>query len=189
MLGPVMATAQTVPASGRDLLIRATSERDIARIRRIYAHHVENGAASFELEPPAEEEMARRFRAILEGGYPHLVAEIGGEVVGYAYASAYRPRPAYRSTVEDSIYVESGCEGKGIGRALLAELIGECERRGFRQMMAVIGDNVPASIALHRAFGFREIGVLRAVGYKLGRWCDSTLMQRPLGPGDRAPPD
>ena len=178
------------PAPGIDGIprIRFTTEGDIARIQRIYTHHVEHGAASFELEPPSAEEMTRRFRAVLEAGYPHLVAELGGDVLGYAYASAYRPRPAYRTTVEDSIYVEAGAEGRGIGRALLARLIDECERRGFRQMMAVIGDNVPASIALHRSFGFREIGVLKAVGFKHGRWCDSTLMQRALGPGDTRPP-
>src|SRR5262249_48323112 len=153
----------------------------IGAVARIYGHHVSTGAASFELEPPPADEILRRFRSIVEAGYPHLVAELEGRVVGYAYASAYRPRPAYRTTVEDSIYVEAGREGQGVGRALLARLIADCERLGFRQMMAVIGDNVPASIALHLAFGFREVGVLTAVGYKLGRWCDSTLMQRALG--------
>jgi phosphinothricin acetyltransferase len=170
------------------LRIRPTEAGDIAEIQRIYAHHVLTAAASFELEPPGEEEMARRWRAIVEAGYPHLVAASADRVVGYAYASAYRPRPAYRSTVEDSVYVRSGDAQRGIGGRLLGALITACEKRGFRQMVAVIGDNMTASVALHRRFGFREVGVLRAVGYKFGRWVDTALMQRALGAGDDAPP-
>lgn len=168
--------------------IRPTAEADLPAIQAIYAHHVRTGAASFELEPPDLTEMRRRWGAILAGGYPHLAAEMDGEVLGYAYASAYRPRPAYRFSVEDSVYVREDAHGRRIGRALLERLITECEARGFRQMVAVIGDNAPASIRLHGALGFVEIGRIRAVGWKFGRWCDTTLMQRALGPGDGAAP-
>jgi L-amino acid N-acyltransferase YncA len=168
--------------------IRPTAETDLAAVQAIYAHHVLTGAASFELEPPELDEIRRRWSAAVTGGYPHLVAAQAEEVLGYAYAGAYRPRPAYRYAVEDSVYVREAHQGKGIGRALLAQLIEECERRGFRQMVAVIGDNLPASIELHRAAGFEHAGRMRSVGYKFGRWCDTTLMQRPLGPGDRAQP-
>ncbi|HEX8664020.1 MAG TPA: GNAT family N-acetyltransferase [Beijerinckiaceae bacterium] len=170
------------------LEIRPTAEADLAAVQAIYAHHVLTGAASFELEPPNLDEIRRRWSAVVAGGYPHLVAVEGEAVAGYAYAGAYRPRPAYRHSVEDSVYVDAARHGRGIGRALLARLIEECERRGFRQMVAVIGDNLPASIALHAAVGFAEIGRVRAVGWKFGRWCDTTLMQRPLGPGDGTPP-
>ena len=174
------------------IAIRPTAEADLAAVQAIYAHHVLTGAASFELEPPDLDEIRRRWNAVVAGGYPHLVAveseADGGKVLGYAYAGAYRPRPAYRHSVEDSVYVDAACHGRGIGRALLARLIEECERRGFRQMVAVIGDNLAASIALHAALGFAEIGRVRSVGWKFGRWCDTTLMQRPLGPGDGAPP-
>ena len=185
------AKAQASPSSlGSDAAfrIRPTGEADLASVQAIYAHHVLTGAASFELEPPDLEEISRRWSALVSGGYPHLAAVAGGEVVGYAYAGAYRPRPAYRHAVENSIYVHAAHHGRGIGRALLALLIDECERRGFRQMIAVIGDNLPASIALHRAAGFEHVGRLRAVGHKFGRWCDTTLMQRPLGAGDDTPP-
>jgi L-amino acid N-acyltransferase YncA len=168
--------------------IRATVEADLPAVQAIYAHHVLTGTASFELDPPDLEEIRRRWSAVVAGGYPHLVASGGNEVLGYAYAGAYRPRPAYRHAVEDSVYVREGHHGRGIGGALLARLIEECERRGFRQMIAVIGDNLPASLALHRAAGFELVGRLRSVGHKFERWCDTTLMQRPLGSGDGAPP-
>ena len=168
--------------------IRPTQEADLAAVQAIYAHHVLTGAASFELEPPDLEEIRRRWSAVVAGGYPHLVAVEDGAVAGYAYAGAYRPRPAYRHSVEDSVYVDANRHGRGIGRALLARLIEECKRRGFRQMVAVIGDNLPASLALHASVGFTEIGRVRAVGWKFGRWCDTTLMQHPLGPGDGTPP-
>jgi phosphinothricin acetyltransferase len=170
------------------LALRPTEEADLAAIRVIYAHHVETGAASFELEAPGLAEMLRRWRAIVEGGYPYLSSLQGGEVVGYAYASAYRTRPAYRHTVENSVYVRADHHGRGIGRLLLARLIEDCAGRGFRQMIAVIGDNAPASIALHAGLGFEHVGRLKAVGFKFGRWCDTTLMQRELGPGAGAPP-
>lgn len=168
--------------------LRPAVEADVAAIAAIYRHHVAHGAASFELEPPSEGEMLRRWRAIVEGGYPYLAALAAGEVVGYAYASAYRTRPAYRHTVENSVYIRADQHGRGIGRLLLERLIEDCAARGFRQMIAVIGDNAPASIALHAALGFEHVGRLRAVGFKFGRWCDTTLMQRALGPGEGAPP-
>ena len=143
-----------------------------------------HGTASFELEPPDEAEMGRRMRALLDGGFPYLAAEAEGELLGYAYAGPYRTRPAYRFTVEDSIYIEPHAQRRGVGRALLDRLIVESEARGFRQMIAVIGDSAQAaSIELHRAAGFRMVGTFENVGFKFGRWLDSVLMQRALGPG------
>ncbi|MBI1354341.1 MAG: GNAT family N-acetyltransferase [Acidobacteria bacterium] len=163
-------------------LVRESAEADIAAIARIYGHHVLHGSATFELEPPDEAEMARRRAAILEAGLPYLVAEIDGRVVGYAYAGAYRPRPAYRFTVEDSVYVDPACIGKGCGKALLGALIERCEQGPWRQMIAVIGDSGnAASIGLHERFGFRHAGTLLKVGYKFERWVDTVLMQRELG--------
>jgi L-amino acid N-acyltransferase YncA len=171
------------------LTIRAAEAADIPAITRIYAHAVLHGTASFELEPPDETEMARRMRSLLDGGYPYLVAELDGAVSGYAYAGPYRTRPAYRFSVEDSVYVAPEAQRRGVGRALLIELIGEAERRGFRQMIAVIGDAVQApSIELHRSLGFTLIGTIEAVGFKFDRWLASVLMQRPLGLGDTAKP-
>jgi L-amino acid N-acyltransferase YncA len=169
--------------------IRPASPADIPAITRIYADAVQHGTASFELEPPDQAEMARRLHALLDGGYPYIVAEIGGVLAGYAYAGPYRPRPAYRYSVEDSIYIDPSAQRKGVGRALLERLIAECERRGYRQMIAVIGDSAQApSIKLHRAAGFRMIGNIENVGYKFDRWLDSVLMQRPLGPGATTKP-
>ena len=170
--------------------IRAATAADIPAITAIYDHAVRHGTASFELEPPNAAEMARRLQALLDGGYPYLVAEADGAVAGYAYAGAYRPRPAYRWSVEDSIYVASQMQRRGIGAALLARLIADAEARGFRQMIAVIGDSAQApSIELHRALGFRPIGAVENVGFKFGRWLDTVLMQRALGPGAGAPPN
>jgi L-amino acid N-acyltransferase YncA len=170
--------------------IRPATPADVPAITRIYAHAVKHGTASFELDPPDEAEMARRQRTLLDGGYPYIVAEIDGALAGYAYAGPYRPRPAYRFSVEDSIYIDPPAQRRGVGRVLLEHLIEECERRGFRQMIAVIGDSVQApSIELHRALGFRMIGAVENVGYKFGRWLDSVNMQRALGAGATTKPD
>ena len=170
--------------------IRPATPADIPAITRIYADAVKHGTASFELEPPDEAEMARRQRTLVDGGYPYIVAEIDGTLAGYAYAGPYRPRPAYRFSVEDSIYVDPNAQRRGVGRVLLEHLIEECERRGFRQMIAVIGDSAQApSIELHRALGFRMIGAVENVGYKFGRWLDSVNMQRALGAGATTKPD
>jgi phosphinothricin acetyltransferase len=170
--------------------VRSATPADVPAITRIYAHAVKHGTASFELDPPDEAEMARRQRTLLDGGYPYIIAEIDGALAGYAYAGPYRPRPAYRFSVEDSIYVDPDAQRRGVGRVLLEHLIEECERRGFRQMIAVIGDSAQApSIELHRALGFRMIGAVQNVGYKFGRWLDSVNMQRPLGAGATTKPD
>ncbi|MCR6630862.1 MAG: GNAT family N-acetyltransferase [Magnetospirillum sp.] len=167
--------------------IRPSTEADLAAI---YAHHVRTGTASFELEPPSLAEMARRRQSLLDKDLPWLVAEEDGEVVGYAYAGPYRTRPAYDWTLEDSIYVRHDRTGRGVGRALLIPLLDRAAELGYRQMVAVIGggesDN-SGSVALHRACGFRPVGLLQAVGWKFGRWVDSMLMQRPLGPGTTEP--
>jgi phosphinothricin acetyltransferase len=164
--------------------IRPATAADIPAITRIYAHAVKHGTASFELKPPDEAEMLRRQNALLDAGYPYLVAEVGGTVAGYAYAGAYRTRPAYRFSVEDSVYVDPDAHRRGLGRALLNALIADAETRGFRQMIAVIGDSKQApSIALHRELGFRLIGAIENVGFKHGRWLDTVLMQRALGAG------
>jgi L-amino acid N-acyltransferase YncA len=169
--------------------IRAAQLDDIAAITRIYAHAVTYGTASFEIEAPDGAEMARRQQMLLTSGYPYLAAERGGTVVGYAYAGPYRTRPAYRFSVEDSIFVAPTCHRQGIGRQLLARLIDESSTRGFRQMIAVIGDSAQiASIALHASCGFTLVGTLRSVGFKHDRWLDTVLMQRPLGRGDAIPP-
>ena len=170
-------------------LIRPAAAGDVPAITRIYAHAVEYGTASFEIEPPDQAEMARRLHTLLDHNYPYLVAELAGAVAGYAYANAYRPRPAYRWSVEDSIYVAPQMQGQRIGSQLLARLIEAAESRGFRQMIAVIGDSGQTpSIALHARAGFSHIGTMRAVGFKHGRWLDTVLMQRALGSGAATPP-
>ena len=171
------------------LAIRAATAADIPVITAIYDHAVRHGTASFEIEPPDAAEMARRQKVLLDGGYPYLVAEADGVLAGYAYAGAYRPRPAYRWSVEDSVYVAPTMHRRGIGAALLGRLIAEAEQRGFRQMIAVIGDSAQTpSVELHAALGFRRIGAVQNVGFKLGRWLDTVLMQRELGAGASAPP-
>ncbi len=169
--------------------IRPATLADIPAITAIYADSVKRATASFELEPPDEAEMAKRMQTLL-GSFPYLAAEIDGRVAGYAYASLYRTRPAYRLTVEDSVYVAPDMQRRGVGRALLERLIEECGARNFRQMIAVIGDspNQTGSIAVHRATGFRVIGSLADVGFKHGRWVDTLLMQRALGKGANADP-
>lgn len=171
------------------LSIRPTTPADIPAIASIYAHAVETGTATFELEPPSEAEMLRRYEKLRAGPFPYIVAEIDGKVAGYAYAGPFRERPAYRFTVEDSIYIDPAMHQRGIGKALMQELIRLSTEAGFRQMMAVIGDSAQAgSIGLHRSCGFRDAGVFKAVGYKFGRWLDTVQMQLPLGKGDTAPP-
>jgi len=169
--------------------IRPAAPADFARITAIYAEHVLHGTATFEIEPPGREEMMRRHAAVLDRGLPWLVATADDRVVGYGYADIYRVRPAYRYTVEDSIYLEPAWCGKGIGRRLLESVITQSEKAGFRQMIAVIGDSAnTASIAVHRAAGFVHTGVLENVGFKFGRWIDTVIMQRPLGSGAATSP-
>jgi len=173
-----------------DFSIRPATPADIPAITRIYADAVQHGTASFELEPPDEAEMTRRQNALLDGGFPYLVAERDGAVLGYAYAGPYRARPAYRFSVENSIYVAADAHRRGVGRALMDRLIAESETRGYRLMIAVIGDSAQtSSIALHRAAGFRLVGAFEGVGYKFDRWLDTVLMQRALGKGTSAPPE
>ena len=173
-----MPTAPSAPD------IRPATEADLASITEIYGHAVRYGTATFELIPPDLDEMTRRFRALVEGGFPYLVAELGGRVIGYAYAGAYRARPAYRFTVENSIYLLPAIHRRGVGGALLRRLISECEARGYRQMIAVIGDSANAgSIGVHRACGFQMIGTHPNVGLKFGRWLDTVMMQLTLGDG------
>ncbi len=171
--------------------VRASRPEDVPAIAAIYGHWVRASLASFEYDPPDVDEMARRRAAVLAAGYPYLVAEApDGRVVGYAYASAYRTRPAYRFAVENSVYVDPAATGGGIGRALMAALIAETTAAGFRLMVAVIGDTANrASLALHRAMGFRSAGILPSIGWKQGRWVDSVLMTRPLGEADTSTPD
>lgn len=185
-----LARPSAEPAAA-PLAIREATAADIPAIAAIYAHAVLHGTASWELEPPDEAEMARRFEAVRAAGYPYLVAERAGRVLGYAYAGAYRPRPAYRATVENSIYIAPDAQGLGVGRALLDALMRDCAARGFRQMIAVIGDGTGASLGsrrLHERAGFRLIGVAEKVGFKHGRWLDQMLMQKELGEADRTPP-
>ena len=171
------------------MIIRPSTLADVVPAQAIYAHHVRTGTASFELVPPDADEMGRRRAALVDKGLPWLVAQDDtGKLLGYAYAGPYRTRPAYDWTLEDSIYIHPDCVGKGVGKALLTQLIAECQELGYRQMVAVIGDSANAgSITLHRSCGFTDVGVLKAVGWKFGRWIDSVLMQRPLGPGQSQP--
>ncbi|MEJ2623003.1 MAG: GNAT family N-acetyltransferase [Pseudolabrys sp.] len=172
------------------LTIRPATLGDIPTITRVYAQAVAQGTASFEYLPPDEAEMTRRMQALLARGLPYFVAELDGTVAGYAYAGPYHGRPGYRFTLEDSIYIAPDSQRRGIGGMLLTALIETAEAKGFRQMVSVIGDsdNV-GSIALHAAHGFQYVGTLKNVGFKFGRWLDSVLMQRPLGPGASAVPE
>lgn len=164
--------------------IRPATPEDLPAITAIYDHAVRTGTATFELDPPDINEMMRRYHALIDGNSPYLVAASGGEIAGYAYAGSYRPRPAYRYTVEDSIYLAPESQQRGIGTKLLRELISQSEARGYRQMIAVIGDSANSgSIALHARAGFEMVGTHSNVGFKFGRWLDSVLMQRGLGDG------
>jgi L-amino acid N-acyltransferase YncA len=166
-------------------ILRPASEADMAGVQRIYGDHVTHGLASFEETAPSIDEMRTRFLTLKSKSFPYLVAERDGEIVGYSYAGPYRTRSAYRFTVENSVYVARQCSGQGIGRALLAELIAECERGPWRQMIAIIGNSGnSASIALHKSLGFRMVGTLSDVGFKHDQWVDSVLMQRHLAAPD-----
>lgn len=171
------------------LLIRSAVAGDLPAITALYAREVEERVATYEYTAPDEAEMTRRWRGIVDQGFPYLVAELHGRFAGYAYASGYRSREGYRWTVEDTVYIEPLAQGQGIGRALLQRLIDDCQALGFRQMIAVIGDvSNTASIALHERLGFRTVGIFEGLGRKHGRWLDTVQMQRPLGPGaDTAP--
>lgn len=170
--------------------LREATTGDLEALLTIYAHHVRHGTASFELEPPSLEDFSGRFQALRQGGYPIILANgDDGQVLGYAYAGPYRPRPAYRYTVEDSVYVAPDAAGQGAGGALLDRLIEQASDQGYRKMVAVIGDSRQvASIALHASRGFVLAGTVRGVGYKLGRWLDQVLMERDLGAGNLTPP-
>ena len=163
--------------------IRPSEEKDVVQIQSIYLHHVLTGTASFEIIPPDVNEMLARRAAVVSKGLPYLVAVRGDEVLGYAYATVYRPRPAYRFTVEDSVYIREGVHGQGIGKALLQAVIDHCTASGYRQMLAVIGDASPPSVALHRSLGFELAGTFKAFGFKFGAWRDTAMMQRQLGEG------
>jgi phosphinothricin acetyltransferase len=163
-------------------LIRRSTDNDIPAMTEIYAHHVRHGTASFETEAPDATEMAARRDHNIGKGFPWLVAEDAGVVIGYAYVGPYRARLAYRHTVENSIYIHHEHAGKGIGSLLMPALITACEKNGYRQIVAVIGDSAnAASINLHRKFGFRNVGVLKDVGFKFDRWLDTVFMQKALG--------
>lgn len=171
------------------MLLRPSQAVDIPAITAIYAHHVLHGTGTFELEPPDEADMARRHADVTGKGLPWLVAQDASGVVGYAYANHFRPRRAYRFCLEDSIYIAPAAQGCGVGRLLLAELMARCEALGARQMLAVIGDAANAgSIGVHRSLGFEHTGVLKASGWKFGRWLDVILMQKALGTGAATDP-
>jgi phosphinothricin acetyltransferase len=176
-----MTTAQTL----LPIVVRDADEADLSAVQAIYAHHVRHGLATFEEIPPDLAEITRRYRELRSRGMPYLAADYDGAVRGYAYAGPFRQRSAYRHTVEDSVYVDAGLGGRGIGRALLSELMWRCTALGYRQMIAVIGDSGnTSSIGLHTALGFVWAGVLKSVGLKHGRWVDCVIMQRILGDGD-----
>jgi len=185
----------TMLAAPPSLTVRDATPADLAQVQVIYAHHVRHGVASFEEEPPDLDEIVRRFEGLRARGLPYLVADSGDgsakpAILGYAYAAPYRLRSGYRFTVENSVYVAPDRARRGAGRALLGVLIDRCTELGYRQMIAVVGDSAnESSIGLHEAFGFVRAGQLRSVGFKFGRWIDSVILQRPLGPGDASLPD
>jgi L-amino acid N-acyltransferase YncA len=168
--------------------IRLASVQDAGHIAAIYAHHVLHGTATFDTVSRSLADTEARIAEYLERGWPFLVAEQHGALVGYAYASQFRDRPAYAATCENSIYIHADLLGQGIGKALLAALLTAAEQAGFRQMIAVIGGGEPASVALHASLGFQHAGRMRSVGRKFGRWLDTVYMQIALGKGDSIPP-
>ena len=173
----------------KTVTVRLATSADMPAVQRIYAHHVLHGLGSFEETPPDLAEMARRFETVTGAGFPYFVAEADGAVQGYAYIGPYRPRPAYRYTVENSVYVAPGEVGRGVGSQLMERLIQAATARGARLMVAVIGDSAnTASIALHTRHGFQPVGTIRGAGFKAGQWVDCVLMQRPLGHGTSTPP-
>jgi len=183
----IINSETTLPAM--PLFIRPSSPADVPAIADIYGWNVLNGTGTFELEAPDHAEMARRRDDVLGKGLPWLIAEREGQVLGYAYANHFRPRRAYRFCLEDSIYLAPAAHGQGVGKLLLAELLSQCEARGARQMLAVIGDSANAgSIGVHRALGFEQTGLIRSAGWKFDRWLDVVMMQRALGVGDSAVP-
>jgi phosphinothricin acetyltransferase len=171
------------------LSIEDSREQDLTDITRIYAHHVRHSTGTFEIEPPSLQEMTERRRDVLAKGLPYLVARKDGQVLGFAYCNWFKPRPAYRFSAEDSIYMAPQAQGQGLGRALLSELALRAQAAGLRKLIAVIGDSGNAgSVGVHRALGFTEVGVLRSCGWKFDRWLDIVLMEKTLGPGDNTPP-
>ena len=170
--------------------IRPSRDEDLPAITAIYAHHVLHGTGTFETDPPSAADMAARRADVLGRGLPYIVAEEQGEILGFAYANWFKPRPAYRFSAEDSIYVADAARGRGVGRLLLDALCAAAEAAGVRKLLAVIGDSANAgSVGVHRAAGFTEIGVMRSVGWKFGAWRDVVLMEKPLGPADTTAPE
>jgi L-amino acid N-acyltransferase YncA len=170
--------------------IRHSTDQDLPAITAIYAHYVLNGTSTFETEAPTEGEMTARRADVLSKGLPYLVAEDAGQVLGFAYCQWFKPRPAYRFSAEDSIYLHRDAVGRGVGRKLLLELEAQAMAAGIRKLIAVIGDsNNSASIGLHRSLGFTPVGVFKSSGWKFGRWLDTVLMDKPLGEGDSTPPE
>lgn len=171
------------------VIIRPRSDADMPTITQIYGHHVLNGASSWELSPPDVAEMTNRAHAMEANNFPYFVAEVDGEIAGYSYAGAYRPRPAYRYTVENSVYINDQLRRGGIGTALLQKLIDECTALGFRQMIGIVGDSQNLqSIRFHEKMGFSHMGTVKNIGFKFDRWMDQVILQRPLGDGaDSAP--
>ena len=171
-------------------LIRPSRDEDIPAITAIYGHHVLHSTGTFETEPPSVTDMVTRRADVLSKGLPYLVAEQDGKIVGFAYGNWFKPRPAYRFSVEDSIYLAPDLHGKGLGRALLAELLARLETVGIRKAMAVIGDSAnEGSVGVHRSLGFTEVGTIASCGWKFGAWRDIVIMQKGIGAGDSAPPD
>ena len=170
-------------------LIRPSSDEDIAAITAIYAQHVLGGTGTFEVDPPLVSDMSARRADVLAKGLPYLVAEVGQQIAGFAYCTWFKPRPAYRFSAEDSIYLSPAAQGIGLGRSLLAELLLQAQMRGIRKLIAVIGDSAnQGSIAVHRSVGFTDVGILKSCGWKFDRWLDVVLMGRALGFGDELPP-